>query len=107
MPDQDQILQVFQGTSKTLTVTITGTNVTTATAIVFTVMGRHGTAIISKSLDDDITQTSSTTFTVDIAADDTSSVDTGAYPWQAKLTNASSEPEITTTGLFIIHKALA
>jgi hypothetical protein len=104
MPSTQQNAEAWQGEDRTLTITLTasGTDLSTATAMVYRV--GDGSGVFSKTLGSGVTATSSTIATVAIASTDLDDLE-GTYAHELRVTDASGNESVTLTGYLTVHNS--
>lgn len=104
MASTGQNFTLYEGEDKNLAFTVTGIDVTTATAIVW-VAHSPGGAFVTKTLADaEIAQTSSTVATVTILPADFDGIPEGDYNHQLWITNSSSKASLVAEGKITFKK---
>lgn len=93
-----QDFPITHGESKRLIITVTGTDVTTATAITWVMAhSRDPAPAITKTLDDGVSAVDATTVWVDIAADDWADVRFAPHKHQLWVTDANGNSAAVLT----------
>lgn len=102
MAKTQQNATMWQNEDKSLVFTVTGTTLTTATAIKWELSVTNRTAnLVSKTLGSGITADSATQCTVALDATDTTSL-IGDYYHELRVTNATGSEEVVSAGTITI-----
>ena len=103
MTEVNQNATMWQGESKSLVFTITGTDPTTATDITWKLTtSNQATTIATKTLADGVTADSSTQLTVTLDPDDTGSV-SGKHYHELRITDVSGNEAVVAIGTLTIN----
>ncbi len=111
----NQNVEMFQGTSRTLRFTITGTNLTTATAIIWRAVpaslggsgGSGGSPVITKTLaGGGIGNLTSTSLDVLLFPSDTTALTPGAFTHELRITDATSNQDVVADGTITLDLSI-
>jgi hypothetical protein len=109
MADKNQDFEMWQGATRTLAITITGTALADAAALAWAMADAGGAVVLAKTLAGggiarDPAQPA--VATVLLYPSDTRALPAGDYAHELRLTDAAGQEDVVTTGTITVHSSL-
>lgn len=105
-PSKSQNFELYQGTTRRVQVTVTGTNPSTATTITWRMIDEDGVAVMTKTNDgNNINGATSGLYYLNFFRSDTVSLKPGTYTHEHRIKDASGDEDVTTIGTVTIVKS--
>jgi len=107
MSSSGQNFSMFQGVHRILTVRVTGTAPSSATAIKWVLADLAGAAVVTKTLaGGGVVNATESSFDVLLYPSDTEEVEPGEYVHEARVSDADSQEDVVLTGVVVMRASV-